>query len=130
MNSEARRHLDRASSRLRVAKKLLKDGELEDAISRGYYAMCHAAKALLLVKGSNPKTHEGVLREIGRLYVKTGELPVRAGRSLAKAKALREKSDYAPIFRAERDVADQMIREAEEFIALTRVYLTKRVRDH
>ena len=83
-----------------------------------------------MVKGSNPKTHEGVLREIGRLYVKTGELPVRAGRSLAKAKALREKSDYAPIFRAERDVADQMIREAEEFIALTRVYLTKRPRDH
>jgi uncharacterized protein (UPF0332 family) len=130
MNSEGRRHLDRASSRLRVAKKLLKDRELEDAISRAYYAMYHAAKALLLAKGSNPKTHESVLREIGRLYVKTGELPVRAGRSLAKAKTLREKSDYAPIFRAERDVADQMIREAEEFIALTRVYLTKHVHEH
>jgi uncharacterized protein (UPF0332 family) len=40
-------HLEKAVERLRVAEKLFRDGDYEDAVSRAYYAMYHAARAAL-----------------------------------------------------------------------------------
>jgi len=45
--SMAKAHLEKAVAKLKVAEKLFRDGEYEDAISRAYYAMYHAARAAL-----------------------------------------------------------------------------------
>lgn len=42
----AKTHLEKAVER-KVARKLFCDGNYEDAVSRAYYAMHHAAKAAL-----------------------------------------------------------------------------------
>ena len=41
-----------------------------EAISEAYYAMFHAAKALLALRGIHPKTHAGVVSQFGLQFVK------------------------------------------------------------
>lgn len=53
----AKASLEKAEKALKSAKLLQENGELEDAASRAYYAMFHAARAILFNKGINAKTH-------------------------------------------------------------------------
>ena len=54
---------------------MLLDGDgYEGAVSRGYYAIFHAARAALHKLDSAPATHHGVVSEFGRLLVKTGKI--------------------------------------------------------
>jgi len=66
--SEAADALRAADRRLATARLLLDEEHHADAVSRAYYAMFHAAKALLAIEGSHPKTHSGVASELGALY--------------------------------------------------------------
>lgn len=50
-----------AKEKLEAAKYLLKGKFYRDSASRAYYAMFHAAKSVLLLKGLEPKTHRGLL---------------------------------------------------------------------
>jgi len=64
--------LVRAEKALHSARLLAENGELEDAVSRAYYAMFHAARALLFSKGEKPKTHRGTISLFGEKIVKQG----------------------------------------------------------
>jgi hypothetical protein len=112
LSSEARGHLSKALRKLRSAEKLLKEKEYDDSISRAYYAMLHAARAALTTRGSSPRTHEGVLREFGRLFIVTGELPEERGKDLSVVRYLRERCDYAPLYEANRKEAVDALRKA------------------
>lgn len=65
---EWEKHLERAEEKLRSANLLFENKMFADAISEAYYAMFHAAKALLALKGIYPKTHAGVVSQFGLLY--------------------------------------------------------------
>lgn len=52
--------LEKSQERLEVAQSLHNDGYFEDSVSRVYYAIFFAARALLLTKNITPKTHRGV----------------------------------------------------------------------
>jgi hypothetical protein len=60
--AQAGNELARARKSLRAAKTLLDEDLLEDAVSRAYYAVLHAAKAALAKEEMAPKTHSGVSR--------------------------------------------------------------------
>ena len=49
-----------ANEKLRVAKLLFKNRKYRDAVSRAYYSIFYAAKALLLSQGQDPSSHKGV----------------------------------------------------------------------
>ena len=49
--------MERAEEKLRAANLLLKNNMFSEAISEAYYAMFHAAKALLALRDIYPKTH-------------------------------------------------------------------------
>ena len=79
---EMRSHLERATSSLQAAT-LLRSAELpNDAASRAYYAVFHAASALLLAQNLEFKSHAGVLRAISLNFVKPGILETSVGRDL------------------------------------------------
>jgi len=84
----------RADKALRSAKLLLEHGELEDATSRAYYAMFHAAKAILFSKGLEARTHKGTMILFGEHIVNKGILTEEYADALRKAFDLRQKSDY------------------------------------
>jgi hypothetical protein len=84
----------RAERALSSAKLLLKHGELEDAVSRAYYAMFHAARAILFSKGVKAKTHRGTISLFGEHIVKKGYLSEEYADTLRKTFDLRQKSNY------------------------------------
>ena len=75
---------------LKAAKILFENNELEDAVSRAYYAMFHATKALLFSKNLTPKTHRGTITLFSEL-VKKGVIEIELADMLRKAFDMRQK---------------------------------------
>jgi len=63
-------YIQKAEKKLSVAEKLYASGDYEDAVSRAYYAVFHAAQALLLTEGEQAASHKGVVTLFGLLFVK------------------------------------------------------------
>lgn len=105
-----------ANDKLALARKLTGDGYYNDAVSKAYYAMFYASRALLLAVGEDPHKHTGVVFLFGEYFVKTGKTEARFGRTLAVAKRLREESDYDERKHATEKEAEQALTDAEEFI--------------
>lgn len=62
-----------AYERLEAAKTLFENEFYGDAVSRAYYAMFFATKALLSQKSIYPRTHRGLISQFGLEFVKNGE---------------------------------------------------------
>jgi len=123
--STTKAHLEKAIKRLRVAERLLREDEYEDAVSRAYYAMYHAAKAALSTLSIFPKTHEGVVSEFGRRFVLAGTFPKEMGRNLADAKAARETYEYSVTAEIERPEAETILSNAQKFVDAIKKHLEK-----
>ena len=67
------KRLNRAYKNLDVAKSLFSNEFYEDSVSKSYYAIFFAAKALLLTKNLDTKKHSGVISFFNRYFVKTRE---------------------------------------------------------
>jgi len=57
--------MEKAHEKLKAAKVLFERKFYSDAVSRAYYAMFYAARALLSEKNIYPKTHRGVISQFG-----------------------------------------------------------------
>lgn len=116
-------YLEKAEKKLKVAEKLLRSDDYEDAVSRAYYAVFHAAQALLLTEGERAETHKGIVTLFGLLFVKTGKFKKDLGKYLANLKDERESGDYEVFSYIDRETAETAIKEAKEFIQETQAYL-------
>ncbi|MDI6654445.1 MAG: HEPN domain-containing protein, partial [Candidatus Hydrothermarchaeota archaeon] len=87
---EVKLHLKKAHQKLQATEVLLNNGLYADAVSRAYYAMFHATKAVLLLKGVKPKTHVGVIKEFGLEFVSEGYVDELLGKSFSAARENRE----------------------------------------
>jgi len=123
--SEVNDLLRKAERKLGAAKKLLELGEYEDAVSRAYYCIFHAAKAALASENLFPKSHEGTLREFGLRFVKERKLSRELGVIFSDAKSLRETADYAsrPVLGLED--AEWVVGAAERFLKEVSEYLKR-----
>lgn len=110
------KRMEKAQKKLNAAEYLLNGGFYEDAISRGYYAMYHAAKAVLALKDVEPKRHAGVLSMFGLHVIQGEDADVYLGKALAHSKEGREKSDYDEFAKMEKEDAEFVIEEARDFI--------------
>lgn len=109
-------YLEKSKEKLKVANKLLTDSFYDDAISRAYYAVFHAAQAALLIEGAKAETHKGVVMLFGLLLVKTGKIDKKYGRFLSNLKDDRETGDYEVMSWMDEEDAQNATTEAEEFI--------------
>ncbi len=100
-------YIQKAERKLAVAEKLFKSGDYEDAVSRAYYAVYHAAQALLLTEGQEAETHKGVVTLFGLLFVKTGKFSKQTGKYLANLKDDRESGDYEVFSFVDGETAEQ-----------------------
>lgn len=108
--------IEKADRKLRAAQRLCEDEMYEDAISRGYYGMYHAATALLLTKEITAKTHSGLLAMLSLHFVKPGIMEEEYYSMIARDKDLRENSDYEPFYIGSSDEAKCVIDDAQGFI--------------
>lgn len=81
----------RSMQSLRAAELL---SQAEDAISRAYYAILHAAKAALLVHELEARSHAGVRRMFGQHLVLAGHIESEWAQYLAGSSDERLIADY------------------------------------
>lgn len=99
------------------------DRSARAAAGRAYYAMYHAAYALVRTKGHAPKTHRGLLGLLGQDFVRAGPLSREDAATFTKAQALREWGDYEIGAAPTDDAAEEAIADAERFVARVRAIL-------
>ncbi|MDY6789585.1 MAG: HEPN domain-containing protein [Candidatus Nanohaloarchaea archaeon] len=95
-------------------------GFYEDAISRAYYAMYHAAKLLLESENIHAKTHAGLIRMIGKEFIKPGRIEESLGKALSMAEEDRETADYDIDIEFTEEEAEETIEDAQRFVEKAR----------
>jgi uncharacterized protein (UPF0332 family) len=95
---------------------LLELGDPDSAAGRAYYAMFHAAEALLLSKGLEYSKHRAVLSAYGREFAKSGLLPREFHCALLDAYEARLSADYESGAGVDCETARRHMADAEEFV--------------
>jgi len=108
--------LKRAKQHLKSARDLLCNDDFADSVSRSYYAIFQAARALLALEGTESRKHSGVISLFNRHFVKTGKVGKRLGVILKDARRSREMADYMELAEFSREDAEAQIADAEVFI--------------
>jgi len=120
----AKDEIERAMDELRVAMVLQKEGFYFKGIASAYYSIYHAAKALLLLKGIDPKTHEGVERMFSLYYIKTKEFDLAVGKAIGRLMKMREEADYYPEVPFTEEDSIEAIRMATGFLEKAKSIMT------
>ena len=111
------RRLKRAKDHLKSARDLLAADDFADSVSRSYYAVFQAARALLAIEGLESRKHSGVVSLFNRHFVKPGRVEKHIGAILKDAWRQREIADYSDVADFTRDEAQRLLRDAEIFVA-------------
>lgn len=118
-----RTQMRKNEEKLNAAKTLFREGFVDDAISRAYYSMFHAASAVLFAEGTTVESHSALKTMFGLHFVKTGMIDKKYGRWLNKLKDERENGDYDIFTSFEREDAKEDLNEAEEFLSEMKRFL-------
>ena len=113
----AKYRLGLAEEKLDVSIKLLDDEAWRDAVSRAYYAMFHAVRALLATRRLDSRKHSGVISLFNQHFVKPGLVSRDLGRILMTAKDFRERGDYDEFTPISAEVARTMVESASRLVA-------------
>ncbi|GLI52820.1 HEPN domain-containing protein [Thermodesulfovibrio yellowstonii] len=112
----AKDELKRAEEELKAAKILQEKEFYYKSIVSAYYTVYHAAKALLLIKCVDSKTHESVERMFGLYYIKTGDFDPKIGKVIGRLRKMREEADYYPEIPFDFEDSKEAIVLAREFL--------------
>lgn len=112
------RYLKMAYERLDSAGALLERGNLEDAISRSYYAILDAAGAALIMKDIIPQSHQGAIRLFGLHFIKTGKVSAEYGRLFKQIEKARLEADYTHEREFTFEEAEKVYQEAAKFVEI------------
>lgn len=103
------------------AKSSWKQGNYKWTTIQGYYAIFHAARALIFAEGYRERSHRCLLIGIRALYVDTGRLEEKQVEAFEWAMGMREEADYQLSFSS--DGARMVMKMAKEFLATTEAVL-------
>jgi len=125
MNPEVGALLDKAKRSQKAAARLLKDGDVDFAASRAYYAMFYIAEALLLTRGLSFSSHAMVIANFGKEFAKPGILNVKFHKYLIDAQDRRNVGDYSIRDSVSGEQAEEMLSWVKEFLQATEKYLSQ-----
>jgi uncharacterized protein (UPF0332 family) len=112
----AKYRIEKAKERLKISKELLDLGHSADSLSKSYYAMFSAAKALLALKELDSSKHSGVISLFNRHIVKEGLFAKEYSRLLSEAKLEREEADYEDFVTITKEDARLQLKNAIKFV--------------
>lgn len=114
-----------AEEKLNTARADLKEERWRDAISRAYYAMYYASKAMLMELGMDPHKHQGVISFVNQHIVHVGFSNPKYGKTLEDAFKARQDADYNFSYvPSEKDAADA-VRNAKAYLDEAKEILPK-----
>ena len=120
-----RYRMDMAKDKLRSAKILLDSESYKDSISRSYYAMFTAVRAILAVDEVDFKKHAGVISYFQREYIKNGKFDKRYSKYLSNAFKIRNDTDYADFYIVKRQDAEEQYERAVELLKVIEEFLSR-----
>ena len=116
MKADVQRHLASAELFLRESEYLLSGGFFGGTIGRAYYAMFHAATAVLLYKGIERSSHRGILAAFGQFIAKPGLVDSALHKHFVEAFTLRNECDYLAPLEARESESRTILARATEFV--------------
>ena len=123
----AKYRLEKAKNDLSDAQKSFSEGMFETAANRAYYAIFHAARAVLILDGQDYKRHSGVIAFFRKDYIKTGVLDESLSEIIKNAFELRTESDYSDFFVISKEEIRKQLEDAAFFVAEIENYLEKTI---
>ena len=108
---------------LHASELLMQSDYREDAVSRAYYAILHAARSVQFVHDVTAASHAAVRRMFGLHLVRTGELEQEWARCLAGGSDDRLAADYNVHIRFSSEETRYECRRAREFVERIERYL-------
>ena len=106
----------KARDTLEDAALLFHSGRLFSTLNRIYYAVFYEVVALLLTADLSSAKHTGVRALFNEHFVKTGKVPVEAGRFYSRMYDFRQKGDYGDFVEFEREKMKEWLDQASMFI--------------
>lgn len=119
----SRYRLERDLNCINVAKLNLDNGYLVDSVNRSYYAIFHAARAVLALDGVDRKKHSGVISYFQEHYIKTGIFDIELSRIIQDAFDIRQNSDYEDFYIVSFDDAEEQLQNAKKFCDVIENYI-------
>lgn len=109
---------EKALRSLASAKALLSHDDPDSTISRAYFAMFQAARAVLRAADPQPtpKKHSQVIRRVSLLIVQARRMDPSLGRAFKSAFQFRQKADYSSEMQLPQR-AQRCVAAAEAFVA-------------
>ena len=120
---EIESEVERAGKALSAAKILFDSTLYEDSISRCYYSILHAAKAVLLTHGIRVESHDAVKRLFGREMIKSGLIEREYAIILREEQDERLLADYDVTYAPDKELIKERIADAERFIRRMEQYI-------
>ena len=117
--------LKRSRQHLKSARDLLHNDDYADSVSRSYYAIFQAARALLAIAGLDSRKHSGVISLFNQRFIKTGKLSKQWGVVLKDARRSREMADYTELAEFTREDAAEQAADAEAFVLAVEALMAK-----
>ncbi len=107
---------EKAKEMLEDARKTFEAGMFKTSVNRSYYAVLHATRSLLILKGLDPVTHDGTIKLFSLDFVKTGLISKEMLKILKELLSLRRDVDYGDMVTVEKDDSGRALEEAERFL--------------
>lgn len=121
----ASKHWQWATNALRAANRDIDARDASNAVSRSYYAMLHAANAVLATKGLQANSHGRAQALFNKHLVQTGEIAKERGRDLAMGQKLRHSADYNVQKSVRQETGEEQCTRARHFLLEIRERLRK-----
>lgn len=125
MTEEIHQHLERSSHLLEVADELYELSYFEDAVNRLYYAMFHAATAILLHYGIQRSSHHALIAAFGQYVIKPGHIEQKYHRYLIEVFNARSESDYFPLPEITEEQVRRLLEYARDFVRTVEEHVDK-----
>lgn len=124
MNTDnIRSHWNKATNSLKSSQLLLKNDMYDDAVSRAYYAILHAAQSVLLTKDIKAKSHRSVRTLFGKHFILTDIIENEFSQILSELQDIRFITDYSEQYFITDEIAEENVEQAIQFVERMKTYL-------
>ena len=125
----AKIRMERSHELIEEAKVLLSMNAYKSANNRAFYAMEKGIKALLAMKCTDVKTHNGALTQFNKLFIGSDDTIFDKAdyKKIAKTERIRNASDYDDFYLASKEESIEQVKVVEEFINKVDKYISKEI---
>ena len=123
MTLNAQEKKDLSIIRMKKAQEFLEDARANyegkryrTSVNRSYYAALNAVRALLILDGVNPESHDGLITMLSLRFIKTKILPPPLIKNFKLLLSRRTDGDYGDFDSVEAEDSRDSLEKAEEII--------------